>query len=222
MKYKAEYNALLFSLLYLGIPLCLPLTSSAFATEDRPLRPGEPLWIGFTSACVLCLLLPAGITRNIVGCLILWYSQKDYPMSTTGHAGRDYLIAINITLAALKFADFVYLRVPEDTAHRVNASGVSIENGRSIRDSSYRKRLQWAASLFSTLRGVGWNWKVKNVEDVPPGTTRWYDATDSCLFILIRVQDICIQASNRLHLQLCSRRFPRALPQPPPSPTISQ
>jgi hypothetical protein len=185
MKYREEYSVLLFGFLYLGIPLCLPLTPSSFAAEDRPFRPGERLWGGFTSACVLSLLLPAGIVRDIVGAIILWYIQREYPKSATGHAGRDYLIAINITLTAFKFIDFVYLRVPENAAHRVNVSGEPIESGKSIRDASHWKRLKWAWDLFSTLRGVGWNWRVKNIEDVPRGTTRWFDGTNHSCFVLL-------------------------------------
>ena len=183
MNYKAEYGISLFGLLcYLCIPLCLPLTSSSFAAEDRPFRAGERIWLGFTLACIMSLLLPPGMVRHTLGAFVLLYVQKEYPKSATGHAGRDYLIAINVTLIAFKFADFVYLRTPENAAHRVNESGKPIEDGNSLRNASYPERLKWAANLFSTFRGVGWNWRVKNIQDVPPGTTRWSDGTDRFVF----------------------------------------
>lgn len=183
MGYIAEYGISLFGLLcYLCIPLCLPLTSSSFAAEDRPFRPGELIWVSSTLGCIMSLLLPPGTVRHTLGAFVLLYIQKEYPKSATGQAGRDYLIAINVTLTAFKFVDFVCLRTPEDAAHRVNELGEPIEDGNSLRNASYSERLKWAANLFSTLRGVGWNWRVKNILDVPPGTTRWSDGTGRFVF----------------------------------------
>ena len=178
MKYKPKYYLLPILLLcYLCIPLYLPLTSSSFAANGRPIRHGGWLWAGFNSACVLSLLLLPGLARHSIGLLLLLYIHKEYSKSTTGQAVEDYMIAINIFITTLKFVDFVYLRIPEDAAHRVNASGQSTEDGNSIRNSSYWTRLKWAASLYSTLRGIGWNWRVKNVESIPPDTRRWSHGT---------------------------------------------
>jgi hypothetical protein len=183
MNYKTKYGISLLGLLcYLCIPLCLPLISSSFAAEDRPFRPSERIWVGFTLACIISLLLPPGMVRHTLGAFVLLYVQKEYPKSATGHAGRDYLIAINITLTAFKFVDFVYLRTAEDAAHRVNESGEPIEDGNSLRNASYLERLKWSANLFSTFRGVGWNWRVKNIQEVPSGIARGSDGTDRFLF----------------------------------------
>lgn len=177
MKHQQEYCVLLFVLLYLCTPLCLPLTSPLFASEDRPFRPGLWVWAGFTFSCVVSLLLPPGNIRTFFGALLILYVHKEYPKYTTGKVHEDYLIAANIVLTSFKFVDFVYLRVPEDAAYRVNASGEPIEDVKSLRNATYWQRLKWAASLFSTFRGVGWNWRVKNVEIVPQGTKRLSDGT---------------------------------------------
>ena len=179
MKNNLKYYVLPVLLLcYLWIPLYLPLTSSYFAAKGRPLRRSEWTWVGFTSACVLTLALPPGLARHIIGLLLLLFIHKEYPKFTTGQAVSDYMIAINIFVTILKFVDFVYLQIPEDEAHRVNASGQSTEDGNSIRNSSYWMRLGWAASLFSTLRGIGWNWRVQNVGNTPPNTKRWSHGTN--------------------------------------------
>lgn len=46
-------------------------------------------------------------------------------------------------------------------------------------NGSWWERLRWSVSLWSTTRGVGWNWKVSNVpEPVPPGYPKLYVPND--------------------------------------------
>lgn len=48
-------------------------------------------------------------------------------------------------------------------------------------NGSWWERLRWSLSLWSTTRGVGWNWMVSNVpESVPPGYPKLYVPTLFC------------------------------------------
>jgi hypothetical protein len=38
-----------------------------------------------------------------------------------------------------------------------------------------RKGLCWQFDLMTSLRGIGWNWKVKNIPEAAPAT-KWYSS----------------------------------------------
>jgi hypothetical protein len=173
MKLDWTYLVPLLVLPYLCIPLCLGLTSPLFPPKDRSSRPGAYAWIGLTAACVTSLLLRPGRVRIFLGTLLLICLLQECPKYTTGKPEEDYMIAINVVLVSLKYVDFVFLRTPEDTAFRTDSKGTLVDDAKSLRVASCWERLKWAGSLFSTFRGVGWNWRVKNVENIPQNVAKW-------------------------------------------------
>ncbi|KAK6379512.1 hypothetical protein LTS17_006430 [Exophiala oligosperma] len=71
----------------------------------------------------------------------------------------------------MRYLDFCVINVPERDFHRVRPDG-NAETESDVRNMTIWQKFRWNFDLFMTMRGVGWNWRVKNVEAVPMQLSR--------------------------------------------------
>ncbi|OAG43733.1 hypothetical protein AYO21_01960 [Fonsecaea monophora] len=90
---------------------------------------------------------------------------------TAGRPEEDYLNAINICLILIRCIDFEILHNAEQTFCREKSDG-TFETADDIEKMTLWQKFQWSVSLFTTMRGIGWNWRVKNVDKVPKHLSR--------------------------------------------------
>ncbi|EXJ86025.1 hypothetical protein A1O1_06394 [Capronia coronata CBS 617.96] len=138
---------------------------SWFPPTDRPIRLGGRYVLAANAIPIATLLLPHGYLRHSLAIpALLWipYSLRQY---TTGQTEEDYLTAINVCMALGKYIDFCILRTSEHACRRVAPDG-SLETLQEITTLTLWQKLRWNFDLFTTMRGIGWNWRVKNVEEV--------------------------------------------------------
>lgn len=142
-----------------------------FPSPDRPFRSGTPNVIGANGIGMATLLLPPGLMwRNVIAFPLLLWIAYNVRHHTTSKPEEDYLTAINVAMAMAKYFDFS-LRIPERSLRRIRPDG-SAETAKEIASMSVWQKFQWNFDLFTTMRGIGWNWKVKNVDDVPQQISR--------------------------------------------------
>lgn len=147
------------------------MDSKWFAPPGRPLQGGERLTAGANLVGIATLLLPQGQFRNVIALPPIFYIAYNLRQHTAGRADQDYLNAINVCLAVLKLVDFSILRNPEQTLHRVRLDG-TVETTREVENMTLWQKFRWNLDLFSTPRGIGWNWRVKGFENVPENVSR--------------------------------------------------
>lgn len=110
-------------------------------------------------------LLPPGksrslcVTTALVGLLV----QFRQPLGDTVQGG---LLPIQGLLLFLHWCDFYVLHSPDKEYFRLK------DKDKDVTQKSWRGRLGWNFDLTTSLRGVGWNWEVKNVPQSNP-TTKW-------------------------------------------------
>ncbi|KIW18353.1 hypothetical protein PV08_02641 [Exophiala spinifera] len=143
-----------------------------FAPPNRPIRPVDSGAAAANGAAMLTLLLPPGPVRSAAGVPAILWIAYDLRRHTTGKIEQDYLNAINVFTCLMRYVDFCVVNVPEREFHRVRPDG-GTEPENHVRNMTIRQKLRWGFDLFMTMRGVGWNWRVKNVEEVPVHLTRW-------------------------------------------------
>jgi hypothetical protein len=75
----------------------------------------------------------------------------------------------------VKWVDFMVMQLPERDCWRVPESlddnsiaKKQFASSSPVADRGLWEKLRWATSLWATDRGVGWNWKVKSIEDGKP------------------------------------------------------
>lgn len=142
-----------------------------FPSPNRPSYPAGLAQAGSTLIGVASLLFPQGQFRNVIALpplLLLAWTVRQH---TAGSPEEDYLTAVNIVMAITKYIDFVVMRIPEQSCHRIRPNN-RVETTDEINRMSLWQKFKWSLQLACTTRGVGWDWRVKNVEPVPPGISR--------------------------------------------------
>lgn len=117
------------------------------------------------------LLLPQGPFRKAIAIPPLIAIAYNIRRHSTGQPAEDYLSAVNVCMTMCKFVDFCVLDDPEQSCLRVWPDGTT-ETTQEIQSMSMWQKLRWNFDLFATMRGIGWNWKVKNVDEVPKDISR--------------------------------------------------
>lgn len=136
-----------------------------FPPPDRPVRPGSRDITAANAIGMAALLLPPGQCRNVIAIppfLAIIYTLRQH---TTGRNDEDYLTAVNVCMMLIRFIDFCVVNTPEQSFRRVRSDGRT-ETPQEIQNMTIWQKLRWNFDLFATLRGIGWNWRVKNVDDV--------------------------------------------------------
>lgn len=141
-----------------------------FPSPDRPILTSDFLLIPFISICVTSLLLPSGTTRVSLTLPPILYILFRLRNTTSGNNVEDYLLAVNACGLFYKYVSFVLLRTPETDIYRVIVSGDK-KGEREPEDPAMMDmwtKLKWNLHFWTSLRGAGWNWQVKNVDELPP------------------------------------------------------
>ena len=79
------------------------------------------------------------------------------------------MLAINVSQFSLRYVTSVLLANPEKYMHRVVVSGEKKGTAEAEDPQSMGlwSKLKWSMQFWSSMRGIGWNWRVKNVDEVP-------------------------------------------------------
>ncbi|RDW68472.1 hypothetical protein BP5796_09129 [Coleophoma crateriformis] len=105
--------------------------------------------------------------------LILYFLSQAMQM-TTGDDALDYLTGAGCFVILLKWIDFMILHTPEKDFRRVGRAEGSFVGGEGVEErvpETFLEKLLWSCDLWTTLRGIGWNWQVPNVPGTP--ASKW-------------------------------------------------
>jgi len=92
-------------------------------------------------------------TLSVTGALFYFTARVfKYP---TGEKAQDYFLPIQAAIILTRWVDFYVLHNPEKEFSRLK--------DHSVRPTTWWVKLGWVWDLNTTFRGIGWNWKVKNV-----------------------------------------------------------
>ena len=74
-----------------------------------------------------------------------------------------------ISSSPMRYVTSILFATPEKDMHRVVVAGEKKGTGEPEDPQSMRlwSKLKWSMHFWFSMRGVGWNWRVKNVDDVP-------------------------------------------------------
>jgi hypothetical protein len=114
------------------------------------------------------------------------------PKYTSGNVNPDFVSGIFMSGIALKFWEFVIYRHSEQEFWRILPKGAmpivngkAVENGKAKEKSdddvknadvtvipghfdTFWAKLRWSVSLWSTTRGIEWNWEIKDLQKTAP------------------------------------------------------
>jgi hypothetical protein len=142
-----------------------------FPPPNRPILPSGRSTLGATAIGIATLLLPQGQFRNVIAVPSILWIAYNLRQHSTGKTEEDYMTAINVCMTLIKIADFAILGIPEQSVRRIRSDG-SVETAEEIKNMTVSQKLRWNLDLFLTMRGIGWNWRVKNVDAVPADVSR--------------------------------------------------
>lgn len=140
-----------------------------FPPATRPRWPGEFVLAPFALVCTSSLLLPSGRTRVLLTLPPLLYLLVQARRTTSGLNAGDYMLAVNIAHFSCRYLTYVLLATPEDQIYRVVMAGdkMGMKEPEDPRTMDLWSKLKWSMRFWFSWRGIGWNWQVKNVDDVP-------------------------------------------------------
>ncbi|OAL36985.1 hypothetical protein AYO20_03754 [Fonsecaea nubica] len=142
-----------------------------FPPPDRPFQSGGPSVIGAGVIGIASLCFSPGHFRKITSISAILCILANLRLHTAGRPEEDYLNAINICLILIRCIDFEVLHIAEQTFCREKSDG-TFETADDIEKMTLWQKFQWSVSLLTTMRGIGWNWRVKNVDKVPKHLSR--------------------------------------------------
>jgi hypothetical protein len=140
-----------------------------FPPSNRPRKAGEFVLVPFMLVCNTSLLLPSGRARVLLTLPPLLYLLAQVRHTTSGINAGDYMLAINVSQLFYRYITSVLFTTPETQMHRVIINGEN--KGMRIPEDpptmDLWSKLKWSMHFWFNMRGVGWNWQVKNVHEVP-------------------------------------------------------
>jgi len=147
---------------------------SWFPPPARPLGIHRQILPAFSFVCVSSLLLPPGAARRAITLPPLLYLLSQVRKCSAGTDVEDYVLAVNVTGLLYKYVDFILLCDTETQLYRVkeaeNKDGPRLNEDPA--NMGLWQKCKWSVDLWTTLRGVGWNWRVKNVDALRDNVTR--------------------------------------------------
>ncbi|OQU96641.1 hypothetical protein CLAIMM_02691 [Cladophialophora immunda] len=142
-----------------------------FPPPDRPFQPGGRSVFGAGVIGMTTLLFPPGRFRQIMPIPLILWILWNLRQHTAGRPEEDYINAINVCLILLRCIDVGVLHNAEQAFRRVKSDGTT-ETEEDIEKMTTWQKFRWSLQLFTTMRGIGWNWRVKNVDQVPRHISR--------------------------------------------------
>lgn len=110
--------------------------------------------------CIVGSFLPPGIIRSGSVVAIVSVLIAEIPKPGTGDIASDVLTPIQAVQVLMHWVDFYVLHDPGDYKRH----GVSEVE---VKERGIWERFKWYADLNTTMRGVGWDWEVKNIPHLP-------------------------------------------------------
>lgn len=138
------------------------LLQSFVPSTARPLVPRPHLVPSIYLTCIVGSFLPPGIIRSSTVAIVVTALIAQIPRATTGDIASDVLVPIQATLVLMHWLDFYILH--ESSEYRRHGDS---EN--EARKKGVWERLKWYIDLNASARGIGWDWQVKNVPELPFG-----------------------------------------------------
>ena len=139
--------------------------SSFIPSKARPLAPRPHLIPSIFVVCLAGTVLPPSLLNNLSIGTIALYLSAQIPKATSGNIAQDFMLPIQTILCVAQWVDFCVLHSPDEFSRDKDEKKVP---------KTWREKLSWAWGLNTTYRGIGWNWKVKNVPEAAPlSTTKW-------------------------------------------------
>jgi len=133
--------------------------------KARPLAARPHLILSIFVVCLAGSVLPPGRLNTLCTTATVLYLSAQIPKATAGKIHEDYMLPIQATLLFIQYLDFFVLHSPDEFSRTKDQEKVP---------KTWWEKLSWAWALNTTYRGIGWNWKVKNVrEPVPLSTPKW-------------------------------------------------
>ena len=155
-------------------------------------------WLSASAACVVSLLLPPGILRQslvIPTIVYLFYRVRQTSLPVGYH--DSYLTYIHLLWTLIRWVDFTMLHSPEKDIYRTSEpDGSRIETPQDVRSYPLHHKLWRNINLVTNLRGIGWNWRVRNILLVDASTTR----LSACLTHLLLILKYAIICDSRDYL----------------------
>lgn len=133
--------------------------------KARPLHPRPYLIPSIYLTCIAASTLPPGKIRGLLGAGALAFWLIQIPKYTQGSIAEDNLLPIQAGLLLLHWMDFFVLHSPNEFFR--------LRDPQQGLHQTFWEKLSWNFDLCTSMRGVGWNWKVKNVPAVENQTPRW-------------------------------------------------
>ncbi|KAI4200237.1 MAG: hypothetical protein LQ350_004095 [Teloschistes chrysophthalmus] len=134
---------------------------------------------------IITITLPKGslLRRGVLTLQILCVSQ-----AYLAHAPTEaYNTAVTYTTGLLlgnltaRYADRLYLHVPEEQFHRINQDGTK-EHATNL---PWNQKLWWATELLGITRGVGWDWRVTGIPKARAQTRSRFLTVQSVKYIIM-------------------------------------
>ena len=140
-----------------------------FPPPNRPIQAAGFVLVPFVLTCNASLLLPPGRPRALLTLPPLLYLLCQVRRTTSGVNAEDYMSAINIALLSSRYVTSVLVANPETDMHRVFVTGEKkwTREPEDPQSMGWWSKLKWSMSFWFSGRGIGWDWQVKNVDDVP-------------------------------------------------------
>lgn len=143
----------------------IPMLSPFIPNKARPLQARPYLIPSIYLTCIAASSLPPGKIRGLlgVGALAFWLIQ--IPKYTQGSTAEDNLLPIQAGLLLLHWIDFFVLHSPNEFFR--------LTDSRKGLHQTFWEKLSWNFNLCTSMRGVGWNWQVKNIPAVETQHPKW-------------------------------------------------
>jgi hypothetical protein len=116
--------------------------------------------------------LAPGKVRSLCVTGILAYLVSLVVKYPTGSLANDALLPIQALILLTQWVDLYVLHTPEKEFRRVRDVKNENEGDVKLERTGWRAKLKWVWDLKTTVRGVGWNWSVKNIPVEAP-KTKW-------------------------------------------------
>lgn len=143
-----------------------------FPPSSRP--PGSSVGVVVTAYTIstLTLLLPRSIPhRRLIPLPVYLYLLLYIRQHQFENLGEDYIIPIEITWLMIRWIDLVVCRDFDLDIYRYKQDGTR-ETGNEVNKLALWQKLKRSFGLLCSLRGIGWNWQVSHVDEVPKEESR--------------------------------------------------
>lgn len=133
--------------------------------KARPLATRPHLIPSIFLVCLVGTVLPPSLANTLSVSAITLYLSAQIPKATSGKFAQDYMLPIQTLLLITQWLDFCVLHLPDEFSRDEDKEKIP---------KTWWEKLSWSWSLNTTYRGIGWNWKVKNVPEAAPlSTKKW-------------------------------------------------